>query len=192
MSEGEASGTKGNNPSPYNLLIEGPPPEEAKPSSGEEEQNSSRSSFRSLASVFASPADRKSNHGFAELSGRAPRVDEEEKRSSNCERTRASEKMWRAPHYGDIDPVLIHERQLLGPIPILWTKRRSGSLSTSFRDIETLSLDEKYLRTDRPSSGGLIIQDHQPVFLSARFARHWSREYPRGDGSRAQERRITW
>ena len=61
-SEGDASGTNGNNPSPYNLLIEG-----AEFRSGEEEQNSSRSSFRSLARVFASVAERKSNHGFAEL-----------------------------------------------------------------------------------------------------------------------------
>lgn len=66
-SEGDASGTNGSNPSPYNLLIEGPPPEEARSSSGEVEQNSSRSSFNSLARVFASAAGRKSNHGFAEL-----------------------------------------------------------------------------------------------------------------------------
>jgi len=67
MSEGDASGTNGNSPRPYNLLIEGPPPEEARGNSGEDEQNSSRSSFNSLARVFASPGDRKSNHGFAEL-----------------------------------------------------------------------------------------------------------------------------
>ena len=58
-SEGDASGTNGNNPNPFNLLIEG-----AEFKSGEEEQNS----FRSLVRVFASAAESKSNHGFAELS----------------------------------------------------------------------------------------------------------------------------
>ena len=76
-SEGAASRTNGNNPSPYNLLIEGPPPEGARSSSGEEEQYSSRSSFKSLARVFASAAGRKSNHGFAELSGEHHQVDKE-------------------------------------------------------------------------------------------------------------------
>jgi len=78
-SEGSAFGTNGNNPSPYNLLIEGLPPEEAKSSSGEEEQNSSRSSFNSLAREFASGAERKSNHGFAELGGEYHRRRQEEK-----------------------------------------------------------------------------------------------------------------
>jgi len=76
-SEGDTSGTNGTNPSPYNLLIEGPPPEEARSSSGEEEQYSSRSSFKPLASVFASAAGRKSNHGFAELSGKYQKVEKE-------------------------------------------------------------------------------------------------------------------
>lgn len=78
-SEGDALATSGNNPSPYNLLIDGPPPEEARVNSGEEEQNPSRSSFRSLARVFASVADKKSNHGFAELSGEHHGVDKENK-----------------------------------------------------------------------------------------------------------------
>ena len=65
----DASGTKGNNPRPYNLFIEAAPREEGGSKSGEEEQNSSRSSFNSLARLLASGADKKSNHGFAELGG---------------------------------------------------------------------------------------------------------------------------
>jgi len=87
-SEGDASGTNGNNPSPYNRLIEGPPPEGARSNSGEEEQYSSRSSFKSLARVFASAAGRKSNHGFAELCEKHHRVDKErsqKRRRSNRE-----------------------------------------------------------------------------------------------------------
>lgn len=109
MSEGDASGTNGSKPSPYSLLIEGPPQEEEEPNSGEVEQNSSRSSFSSLASVFASAADRKSNHGFAELSEKISR-----KCHSNREHIGASEERKRvAPHDRDVNAMLVHERQLL-------------------------------------------------------------------------------
>ena len=69
-SEVDAPDTNGSNPSPYNLLIEAVLPEEGEYKFGEEEQKSSRSSFNSLARLFASCADRKSNHGFAELGGK--------------------------------------------------------------------------------------------------------------------------
>lgn len=68
--EGGTPGTRGSNPSPYSLLIGGLLPEEGESKSGEEEQNSSRSTFSSLARLPASGADRKSNHGFAELDGK--------------------------------------------------------------------------------------------------------------------------
>lgn len=100
-SEGDASETKGNNPSPYSLLIEGPPPEVGGPKSGEEEQNSSRSSFNSLARLFASDADRKSNHGFAELDGgcHRPRGDKKGQiHHFNREYMRAVKKAKGAPH----------------------------------------------------------------------------------------------
>jgi hypothetical protein len=66
--EGDASGTNGNSPSPYNLLTERPLPEEKRPSSGGE-NGASKSSFRSLAMVFVSAGGMKSNHGFTGLSG---------------------------------------------------------------------------------------------------------------------------
>ena len=99
----------------------------------------------------------------------------------------------KVPHDRDVDPMFVHECQLLRPIPILYTKaeikstsvRRSGTKKRSWRV-------EKYLRTDWPSSGGLIIQDHQPVFLKTRFARNRPREDPWSDGPRAQERSIAW
>ena len=66
----------------------------------------------------------KSNHGFSEIT----QTDEEnQKRYSNCEYMRACEKVRSALYDRDIDPMFVHKRQLLGSIPIQYTRREVGS-----------------------------------------------------------------
>ena len=68
-SEGDAPGTKGNSLSPYNLLIERPPPREGKIFPAAEANTLAKNPNEDPDEFYSSSPELKSNHGFAELSG---------------------------------------------------------------------------------------------------------------------------
>jgi hypothetical protein len=68
-SKGDAPGTNGNSPSPYNLLIERPLPGEGKFFPAAEANTLAKDLNEDPDEFYSSSPELKSNHGFTELSG---------------------------------------------------------------------------------------------------------------------------